>query len=250
MAKKHSVIWGHKTDTQTPTAIGCAVFPSNNAKDILIGTELSVHMMSFWSDCHFILLVVNHVLHLVSGFFYWDIHGTSGKVWTDLSTLQVLTFPAEWGVVVEKVGCSQLLSCLSSNQLLPQRHSPNLNFPIKSNPWHTLATPDTMSCERGRSEWTQITAAKFSKDSGPLPSLLPLPLLFLLFYLPLLSQLHRGHLFPLSSISRWQDMRRVESGQRHDHLSARQYGGLLSALNLACCRVIIQDKTKIEAAGT
>lgn len=173
----------------------------------------------------------------------------SGNVWTDPSTLQVLTFPAEWGVVVVKVGCSQLLLSLSGNQLSPQRHTLILNFPIKSNPWHTLATLDTMSCECGTSEQTQITPAKFSKDSGPLPSLLPLlsPLSpsSSSSISPLPSQLRRGHLFPLSSISRWQDVRCVESGQRRDHLSAQQYGRLLFALNLACCTIIIQDKTKL-----
>lgn len=119
------------------------------------------HTTYFWPDFHFILSAVNHVLHLVSRLSTGTSVAPLGKCERNPLTLRVLTFPAERGLVEVKVGCSQLLSRLSSNQLSPQRHSPILNFPIKSNPWHTLATPDTASRERGRSEWTQITPAEF-----------------------------------------------------------------------------------------
>lgn len=73
-------------------------------------------------------------------------------------------------------GGYQLLSCLNGNQLRPQRHtqfSTSLSNPTPDTHIHTLATFDTMSCEYGRSEQTQITPATFLKDSSrPLTPLL------------------------------------------------------------------------------
>lgn len=81
----------------------------------------------------------------------------------------------------------QLLSYLNSDQLPLQRHTLNLNFPIKSTPYthvHTLTTFDTMSCKYSGSGQTQITPPKFR-------------------VIPADPQLHSGHLFALSSISIW-----------------------------------------------
>lgn len=58
----------------------------------------------------------------------------------------------------------QLLSYLNGDQLPLQRHTPNLNFPIKSTPYthiHTLTTLDTAGCKCGGSGQTQITPPKF-----------------------------------------------------------------------------------------
>lgn len=77
----------------------------------------------------------------------------------------------------------QLLSYLNSDQLPLQRHTRNLNFPIKSTPYthiHTLTTLDTVGCKYSGSGQTQITPPKFR--------VIP-------------ADPNSGHLFALSSIS-------------------------------------------------
>lgn len=62
------------------------------------------------------------------------------QTWNVDPWLRVLTFQTE----------RRVTSCRhtsTANQLRPQRHTPNLNFPIKSAA-HTLTTLDTVSCER------------------------------------------------------------------------------------------------------
>lgn len=131
----------------------------------------------------------------------------AGNEWLDSWLwVQRQTFQTESGVT----------SC--SRTSTGTRHTPNLNFPIKSTPYTHIHSHNTRY--RGlQMRWIRAdtnNSTKVSSDSSRAPH----------------PKLHSGHLFALSSISRWQDLRQTGS-QRLSHLfkglcplSARQYASI------------------------
>lgn len=142
-------------------------------------------------------MLVDHVCQDFLSCVQWHL---SGNVWTDPSPPQVLTFLVERGGVVVKVGCSQLLSRLSGNQLSPRKHTPILNFPIKSNPWHTLATryhePWVRQIRADANNTSKVFREILARCRPSSPSSPPSLPLLLLLCLPAYCRTPRGQLVP------------------------------------------------------